>query len=127
MCIRDSLVRAGRTDKATALFSRSFGWLTNHNRADRFFTFDAQLASHLPRFLEKIESTEERLLAEIFFNGFQNSPFHSNLPTRRERFVTLAQRASETEFENSAFRRTVHRLLSEERATAPFQTRPQDQ
>ena len=121
------LVRAGRTDKATALFSRSFGWLTNHNRADRFFTFDAQLASHLPRFLEKIESTEERLLAEIFFNGFQNSPFHSNLPTRRERFVTLAQRASETEFENSAFRRTVHRLLSEERATAPFQTRPQDQ
>lgn len=114
------LIRAEKIDEAVQLLHRSAVWLSKQSGLDTQVYFDRKLAEHLPEFLGKIGDPEEQMLAAVHLNGLKSDPFDASLPTREERFLTLARRVDQTQFSRPGFRLAVYKLLSQEMATAPF-------
>ena len=53
-----------------------------------------------------------------FSGGFENWPFASDLPTREQRLLKVAEQVHEINFQRPVIRRAVYRLAFQERATA---------
>ena len=112
------LVRAGKTAKAAELVKRAAGELAERTRSDQRTYYDQSIHQHLTAFLAEIEDPEERILAEAHLNGLGNWPFASDLPTRKQRLLKVAERASKMTFQRPYIREAVYRLAFQERATA---------
>ena len=114
------LVKAGMIEEAVAILGYSKSKILQHIRSDRDILFDKNLAEHLPRFIEQIESPEDQILAEVFLNNRPSDPFDPSLQSRAERFTALAERVSQTPFSGLKAKSTIYQSLAQEKATAPL-------
>ena len=94
--------------------------LAKRTSSDRRTYYDEAIQKHLPTVLAAIEDPEERILVEAQLSALGNWPFATDLPTREERLMGVAKRASDMDFQSDKIQEAVYRLAFQERATAEF-------
>ncbi|MGJ8724479.1 MAG: hypothetical protein ACSHYB_07975 [Roseibacillus sp.] len=114
------LVRAGKAEAAAGMVKSCALELARRTSSDQRTYYDQAIEKNLPALLVQLGAPEEQVLVEAHLKGLRNWPFATELSTREERMMGIAERACKMSFEHSDIRKGVYRLCFQERASAKY-------